>query len=100
MSWGKALGFGGSQSKKESDIKKKMLLQLCDIEELEQIWTTYVSKSRPRFQYEDGEGLTKYRDTTRLELIDALIKQVPLDGIVKVHKHLKDHLAKIEEGSE
>jgi len=96
---GGIFGFGGNQSKKESDIKKKMLLQFCDLAELEKIWNVYVSKDKPTFQYQDGDGLTKYRAPKRLELIDALIAQVPLEGIVKVHKHLKPRLDNIEEGT-
>ncbi len=97
---GSIFSFGGNQADKEDTIKKTMLLKFCDLDELVKIWNAYVSKDKPKFQYEDGNGLKKFREPTRIELTDALIKQVPLQGIIKVHKHLKENLDRIEEGSE
>lgn len=91
--------FGSNQTGREEKIKKKMLLEFCTLDELVKVWKMYVSKSNPKFKYTDENGLTKFRETTRKELTEALIDQVHLDGIIKVLPHLQDRLDRLQENA-
>ena len=88
--------FSNSQAKREQDIKKRILLEFLSLDELEMVWLAYVSRDKPTFVYRDGNGLSKTRSPKRNELIDELIKQVSLEGIVKVHPFLKEKLEEVE----
>lgn len=88
--------FNSNQSKKEQEIKKRMLLEFLTLDEMEKIWMQYVSRDKPKFTYTNNDGLSKDRAPKRQELIAALIVQVTIDAIIKVHPYLKKKLEEIE----